>query len=96
MATTKQQKKSGEEVFSSSTEIEETMNMKQDIPNSTHEALQEQHWRKAIEEELHSLNQNNVWTLVSLPTVRKRLVVVGISQLSTVLMVKSRGTRHGS
>ena len=34
-----------EEVFSFSTEIEETMNMKQYIPNSTHEALQE-HWRK--------------------------------------------------
>ena len=31
------------------------MIMKQDIPNSTHEALHEQHWRKAMEVELVSL-----------------------------------------
>ena len=59
------------EVFSFSTEREETMSMKQDIPNSTHEALQEQHWRKAMEEGQHSLNQNNIWTLVSLPEGKK-------------------------
>ena len=60
-----------EEVLSYSTETEETMIIKQDIPNSTQEALQEQQWRQAMEEGLHFLNQNNVWTLVSLPKGKK-------------------------
>ena len=45
-----------EACFSYSTEMGETRNMQQDIPTSTHEPLQEKHWRKAIEEELHSSN----------------------------------------
>ena len=63
---------------------------------STHEAVQEQYWWEEMEDELHSLSQNKVWTLVSLPEGKKARGCCWHSQVSTAVLVKSRSRRQGS
>lgn len=40
-------------------------------PTSINEALQLEHWKSAMQDELLALQRNNTWTLVSLPPDRK-------------------------
>ncbi|CAL8991733.1 unnamed protein product, partial [Prunus brigantina] len=41
------------------------------IPNSMQEALSDQNWQAAMEEELRSLKKNNTWKIVDLPAGKK-------------------------
>ncbi|KRX70035.1 Retrovirus-related Pol polyprotein from transposon TNT 1-94 [Trichinella sp. T6] len=73
-----------EEVALSSKQVRKMLNYLSDYvltaqtlsPSSFHEAMQSvdaADWRKAMEEELHSLEENSVWTLVDPPSGKKVL-----------------------
>jgi len=40
-------------------------------PVSFEEALKQNHWKKAVIEELDSIEKNDTWRLVQLPTYKK-------------------------
>ena len=44
-------------------------------PISLEEALARPHWRKAMEEELRSIQKNNTWEMVNLPSNKKAIEV---------------------
>jgi hypothetical protein len=42
-------------------------------PSSVAQAVQEAHWRRALEEELHTIEDNRTWTLTDLPPGRQSI-----------------------
>ena len=48
-------------------DVEETLTLNEEVPKSVNEASKEPSWVKAMEDELQSLKDNKLWTLVELP-----------------------------
>ncbi|GKE32503.1 putative RNA-directed DNA polymerase, partial [Tanacetum coccineum] len=57
------------------------------IPNDVHEAVKNEKWKKAMNEEMRALQKNQTWELVKLPPGKKRLDAV--AKMNTIRIIIS-------
>ena len=77
-----------------SAEVGEILKCYAELPQNTNEALKNENWRDAMQQEYNSLIKNQVWELVPLPENVKAIGSKCILLTNLIVMVMSLNTKH--
>ncbi|GKA20528.1 zinc finger, CCHC-type containing protein [Tanacetum coccineum] len=84
------------EIYQNAREVEtETLLFTEEEPRNYKEASKDEKWIEAMEIELDSINKNNTWTLTTLPTNQKAIVLKWYSRIETIRLILALATYHG-